>query len=68
MCCDFEVRKTQVVTISLEDFVVKASDTMDMFEKHNEPESLEEVFELADAMDNFAKFSAALAHEIFDGD
>ena len=60
--------KNRMLSISMEEFVEIAADTMTEFEVNNEPENYEEFIELQSIMDNFAKYTAVLVYKLFEGD
>lgn len=60
--------KNRMLSISMEEFVEIASETMTEFEVNNEPENYEEFIELQSIMDNFAKYTAVLVYNLFEGD
>ena len=62
------IYKNRMLSISMEEFVEIASDTMTEFEVNNEPENFEEFMELQSIMDNFAKYTAVLVYNLFEGD
>lgn len=66
---DFKAEhENRILTISMNEFVDVCAETMTEFDLNNPVDNFEEYMELQHALENFAKFSAVLTRNLFDGD